>query len=625
MTRETGAYTRAFRRRERYLRLAFRLHPTLTVVTTVAWVFTLAVVFVVTWPLLSDSSRFGAQDWDFATAARYLVKLSLRRYHELPFWNPFACGGLPAWGYVEGGTNLVSPWLLPYLGLPISTALRVEVVGMGLLGSVGAFVLAGRFTRSPSSRLLVVALWAVDTRWALQTNAGHTWHFAYAWMPWCFYFFDRALAGAHRGKATVALAASLAMIAYAGGIYPLPHTLLALGVYAGALAGARRSLRPVGTLAISVGLSLGLAAPKLLPMLVTFAKAPRLVASDESMSLRALYDVFTMTTADRRTSPFPLAYGWHEYGIYVSTAGLVALFLGVLFVRGSREVAITTTGCLFVIIGLGAFASAAPWTLLHAYVPSFRSQHVPSRFLYPALLLLSVGAGAGVGRAIGGRVWLEAVSAMAVIAIGLRVGVVAQDTMRKAMVLVAPKVVEHDDFHFEQRASVAYVNARGGSAYLSMTANRGVVECYGYPEFGPVGARSETDPAYRGEAYVEDGGGGRSEGSAHVVEWSPNRAVIAVDGAATGGSILVYNMNFDEGWHSDAGAVVRHEDKVAVALDGARSRVIFTYRPPGLAFGLVLGAVAAGVSGWLVLDRRRRGSVARFWASRSRAVGKRLA
>src|SRR5262249_14727631 len=50
------------------------------------------------------------------------------------------------------------------------------------------------------------------------------------------------------------------------------------------------------------------------------------------------------------------------------------------------------------LLGFGAFGELAPWTLLHQ-VGLFRSQHVPTRWLYPALLLLGVAAAAAFGRA----------------------------------------------------------------------------------------------------------------------------------------------------------------------------------------------------------------------------------
>ena len=61
------------------------------------------------WPILSDASTYGWNDWDASAAYRYIAVDSLARYREFPAWNPYACGGFPAWAYVEGATNVVSP------------------------------------------------------------------------------------------------------------------------------------------------------------------------------------------------------------------------------------------------------------------------------------------------------------------------------------------------------------------------------------------------------------------------------------------------------------------------------------------------------------------------------------
>ena len=100
-------------------------------------------------------------------------------------------------------------------------------------------------------------------------------------------------------------------------------------------------------------------------------------------------------------------------------------------------------------------------------------------------------------------------------------------------------------------------------------------------------------------------GADATDATARIVTWSPNRAVIELDGAAPGSSI-VYNMNYDEGWRSDAGPVVSKDDKVAVRLDGARRTVTFFYRPPLFSLGVLLGALSAFACGVLAFRERRK-------------------
>jgi hypothetical protein len=569
-------------------------------------------------PWFKDLSTFGFHDWDAQTSHRFLVRLSLLRYHEFPSWNPFACGGFPAWGYVEADTIVVSPFLPAYLLLPMSVALRVEVLGMAILGAAGAYLAASRFSASHAARALVVVLWAVNGRWALQTAAGHTWHLAYAWMPWCLYFFERARAreiggGAPSGSipALAATGGSIAMLVYGGGIYPLPHTVLALAIYALILAVTSRQIRPLTTLASAGLLGVGLSAPKLFPLLDGFRKAPRLIESNETMDLGALYAMLTSRDQAFYSRPARvMPYGWHEWGIYIGVGGALALLLGVIFVEGRREAALKAVGVLFVALGFGAFHPEAPWSLLHRLAPVFRSHHVPSRFLYPAVLALALVAAAGLGRSITRRSltrpWLDVVAALVVMGIGIDIALVAQKAMAAAMWMEMPRGIPAGrPFHFEQDPPFQYKKRDwAGPMYLAMLGNTGVINCYGTPPFDRKGARPVTDPRYRGEVHVEGGG------AARIAAWSPNHVVIDVEGAKPG-ALLVYNMNYDEGWHASTGPVEPFDNAVATRIRAESSQVTLIYRPPFLGAGLLtFAATAALLFGLHRREARERGEIA---------------
>src|SRR5215471_7540170 len=90
-----------------------------------AWIGVVPVALLALWifaPFFTDVRTMGFQDWDSQAAYRYVTVLALR-HGQLPWWNPWYCGGFPAWGYVEGGTNLVSPWLPLYLVFSFPLAL----------------------------------------------------------------------------------------------------------------------------------------------------------------------------------------------------------------------------------------------------------------------------------------------------------------------------------------------------------------------------------------------------------------------------------------------------------------------------------------------------------------------
>ena len=116
-------------------------------------------------------------------AYRYVTVLSLKDHGQLPWWNPWFCGGFPAWGYAEAATNLVSPFGVLYALFPFPLALRLEAVAATIAGVLTTYLLAGRFTSSPGWRAFVAAIVMLSSRWALQVSSGHMWHLAYAWMP----------------------------------------------------------------------------------------------------------------------------------------------------------------------------------------------------------------------------------------------------------------------------------------------------------------------------------------------------------------------------------------------------------------------------------------------------------
>jgi hypothetical protein len=592
---------------------SFLRDPVRAAATILGAVAVTTVIGLVMAPWAKDLSTLGFHDWDVQTAHRYLAISSILRHHELPWWNAYACGGFPAWGYVEADTILVSPFLPAYLLLPIGWALRVEVLGMALLGAAGAWAAASRYSESRAARALVAVLWAVNGRWALQVAAGHSWHLAYAFMPWCLFFFERARAAERRVFDLAAGGLAIAMLVYAGGIYPLPHTVLLLGVYASLLAISERSARPLLTLAALGALGVGLAAPKLLPLLDGFGKAPRLIESAETLDPGAFFTL--LTSHDQRFYSRPARvspYGWHEWGMYIGAPGAIVLAGGVLFVQGRREALLKAVGVLFLALGFGAFHPWAPWSLLHKHVPIFRSQHVPSRFLYGAVLVLGLVAAAGLGRLVARRgkrgSWLDVALAAMLIPVAVDIGLVAQKPMADAMWMVPPdNIPKGRAFHFEQEPPFQYKRRDwAGPMYLAMLGNTGVINCYGTPPFERRGAKPVTAPDYRGEAYLVKPGGAPAAGSAKVVRWSPNKATIQVEGAEPG-ALLVYNMNFDEGWRADTGRVVAHKNAVATRLDGGGATVNFSYRPPHLGAG-VFGAGIAIVA--LVMLRRRERSVA---------------
>jgi hypothetical protein len=567
-------------------------------------------------PFFADMKTFGFHDWDSHAAYRYITVLALKAF-EGPWWDPYISGGYPAWGYVEGATNFISPYLPAYLLLPIHWALRVETVGSTATALAGAFFLASRFTKSAALSALVAVLFALNGRWALQMTAGHTWHMRYALLPWVFLVFDIGLA---RGKLKWAVYGGMimALMIYMGGIYPAPHTALTLGVYALVIAILERTVKPLVALAVLGTTAFGFAAPKLLPIFATMSRTPRLIHSPETVDIHQLLVMMTDPNQSFYARPVTVPiHGWHEYGIYIGWTGVAVIALGLLFARQVRGQAVRMAGLGALLLGMGTFHPNAPWALMHK-LPLFASQWVPSRYLYPMVLLLALAFVSAVGpvvdRLITRRGFIDLALLVPVLFVALDVAEVASNTMSIAFHLIPPDEIPHSaEFHQEQRSPYQYKNPdpHAESVLLAMFANVGVVLAYGTPLFEGGHSIGRGSPEYRGEAHLAEG-----PGEARIVRWTPSSATIAVTGANPG-ALVVYNQNADPGWSANGQPAGEWRQLVAAPVPaGGSGQIVFRYYPPGLNRGLALFFLTAFFA--FVVPRTRRHWPA--WKARVRGV-----
>jgi hypothetical protein len=581
------------------------------VVALALWVFA---------PFFRDTRAMGFQDWDEQAAFRYVSVLALRDYGQWPFWNAWYCGGFPAWGYVEAATNVVSPFAPFYFAFSYPLAARLEAVAATVVGVLTCYLLAGRYTRSPAWRAFVAAVVMLSSRWALQIASGHLWHLAYAWTPLAIYFFDRAVDERRVGWAAAA-GATMALMTYLGGIYPVPHTALLLGAYAAVAAITRRSWAPLGLLAVTGLAALGLGAPKLVPALVTLARFPRLIASHEPMTLA---DLWVMLTAHDQSFgshpllPISFAWVWWEWGMYIGVAGVLALVaaLATGLLPGSQRRALlwlrlAGTGCFLLALGQSA------WQVVHA-LPYFRSQHVPSRLLWPGVLCLALALSGAIAepwrRFAAARRWAEPALLVVIGLYGLDLAVVARQATAAPFRLGVPEVRRAPAFEQLARSPYAYAKPAiterrlrerydwpAKIMYPTMLANQGVVRCYGVPPEVTSAVTGRDQPGDRGLVYLASG-----RGEARVVDWTPNAVRVGVTGASPGDT-LVYDMSFDAGWRADGRPALDWHGLVGAPVRDGGSVIELRYRPPGLAAGLLaFAATLIGLGGAILVGRRRR-------------------
>ena len=570
-------------------------------------------------PLLLRPMTLGARNWDQMNTQRAVVVRTIERYHQFPFWDPYTCGGHPAWGSLEADPIVVSPVLPVYLLAPLPIAIRVEIVFWAVVGLFGCWWLASRFTQSYALKSLFTVMALLNSRWGLQVAAGHSWHLLYALLPWTFYFFDRAIEpGAEpspRPSRPRARRIRIAMMVYGDAIYPVPHTAFALVVYALVIARSTRSWRPIAALAWAGAVAVGLSAPKLLPLFEALWRFPRIIKSDEAMWPQYLYGVFTWRESDY-TAQGPFVVGmWHEWGLYLGWPALVGLIAAFALSRGPRERALKWAGLIMFAFFVGGFHPLTPWRLLHL-LPIFKSQHVPQRWLYASVMMLACAGVSGADRWLGRkgarRPFYEGLLSFAAVALAIQMGTVSRDSMAQSFVYPSPVPHEEATFHVVHRLPPRpdYVPELWDVASLpGVIENVGTLECVtdnglhvthhdDEGRMSGVGAYGDDDPEYRGEAYVAE-----RNAPASVVSWTPNAVEVRVDGA-TPGDHVVLNQNWDAGWSADGSPTVPYKDAVATLATSASQTIRFRYAPRTLWWGVALfGFTIAAIA--FVLARTR--------------------
>ena len=578
--------------------------------------FAVVMFVVVLSPDFEHLDRYGIGDWDQMQAHRYVFQKTVLRFHQFPFWDPWACGGHSWWGAPESGIDVV-PWAPLYLLLDLRVALRLEIAITAAVGCFGAWLVARRFSRSPAAHLLIVAVFALSPRWALQVAGGHTMHLGYAGLPWALYFLDRAAEETSASRVATrdvaGLAVTLALMLYTGAIYPLPHTVVLLSLYALVLAISRRSWLPLGIVGVSGVCAVGLSAPRLLPLLETLKLHPRLVPSPEHIG----FGEFLMVHTTKLGAPHPPIgpWAWNEFAIYVGWLPLAAMLVALVAFREMRERALVYTGLFAWILGFGRLGALSPWGLFHDWLPLFKSQRVPTRWLYPALLFMLLAIVAIVARwtrrlGVERRraLWFEAGYLVLVACIALDVDLESRRSWAGQFTVPPPAAAESlQPYHQEWSAPPELMYAVPfwtTPAMPAMMANIGVIHCGTFPDLHEmnqdstghvpgIAARGVGDPEYRGEVYFTSGGG-----RATITSWTPNAVSVRWEGAEPGDT-LVLNQNWDPGWHA-----MSINGLVGARVQTASGDLRFSYVSPFFWLGVVL--CVATLVGLVVIARRRR-------------------
>ena len=326
---------------------------------------------------------------------------TILRFHQFPFWDPYECGGHPAWAALESDPIVVSPWLpgLPRpRRCPSPSASRSSRPPSGARSAAGcsppASRAASRSARSSSSP------WRSTAGGRCSSRPGTPGTCSTAFCPGFSTSSTarsipptpaRARAPRRRARGALPRDDGLRRRHLPRASHGVPARRLRASSWPARRArGARcaRSPRSVPSASAS-------SAPKLLPLYEQLQRYPRHIGSEEAIWPQDIVKILTWRVGDLRATTSFTNGMWHEWGLYLGWLGLGLLVAGVAASRGHARAGAQVGRLRDGALRHRRLSPAHAVAHLPPACRSSSSQHVPSRWLYPAVAALACAAVSG--------------------------------------------------------------------------------------------------------------------------------------------------------------------------------------------------------------------------------------
>jgi hypothetical protein len=536
-------------------------------------------------------------------------RTTLLRYHQLPAWNPYWCGGTV--GIAAPEDPFLGPDFLLRLLFGVAHGRRFAIVLLVVLGFEGMYRLCRRLDASAVGATFAAVVFGTCDRFVSFIHDGWVNFLGFELIPLVLYFLIEGALGplddgvavltqeqrARRVRRARLLGGFfVAWIILSAGTYPTPYAMISVVYLAIVLSlrvffrpgstppagaepneGWRRVLRSPWLLpwlsAATIGLvALGLSAGKMLPTLSFLSQFPRVFTPVETHVATEMFGGF-----------------WARYSLV-----LVLAFVGVVTADVAAGV-FMGGALLFFALAMGDWGDSSPFHVLKS-LPIFKQLRFPDRFMVGVLLFTSVAASRGLTRvedalpAAVKRAWERLTAwrargserparpfppALGWIAVGLATFAVYSRVARPlAEEILGGVRIRPGTMYVEEPAhdhGGPFRQSRGNrrDVHLFTTANLGSLYCVaGNPL--PESARLRGDLPQ--EEYPQD----PAKATVRRLAWTPNEITLEVD--AKEPTTVLVNQNWAPAWRSNVGAVRSVDMLLGVDVPAGKNVVVLAYK-----------------------------------------------
>lgn len=321
------------------------------------------------------------------------------RQGNLPLWNPHLFCGLPYFGGLQSA--LLYPPNALFLLLPPHRAFNLLIVLHAVLTATGMFAWARQRSLQPVAAGYAGLVAMLGGAYFLHITPGHFPTLcAMAWSPWILLALEGWQAE-HSPRRLLGGMAAVALQILAGHPQTVYYTALAAGLATVlAPAGARRGLALAAAAAVYGGAALLAACPLLAAWSAggESLRAGGLALRDAAVFSFPPENLLTLLAPGLFGAPPAIPYWgrcyFWEMTPFIGVTGLTLAVAGVAWGTPSRKRRATGLALLLFLLALGAHLPWYPW--LHAWLPGFNLFRGTSKFLWPAMLFMTMLAGIGL-------------------------------------------------------------------------------------------------------------------------------------------------------------------------------------------------------------------------------------
>ncbi|MBF0122665.1 MAG: hypothetical protein HQL21_04555 [Candidatus Omnitrophica bacterium] len=556
-------------------------------------------------PILINIDFPARGDWDHAFFTNAVPFITIKEFHQFPFWNPFYCGGFSYIASPES-TLFSIQTIFSLLTQDVITATKVNVVFHAFIGLAGMWLLCLHFELKFFSTLVAMGIFVFNGCMSSQIGEGPLDRFSIFFLPWIVLFF---LKSHQKNHYVVWTGLALALMFYDKGGYTFIFTVLFLAIYSAISSLLRRDIKFLVCFFFVLLFWVGFSAPKLFPLLTTMSAYPRLTKPGHAFDILKLLHMYVFRNPDPfGFLPRPFNYwGWWEFNAYVGIMPF-ALFLGGLTLR--KYASWCLCAAIFFVISIGNFGPWSLWALLHR-LPVFNTMQIPNRDNTVFIFILAFLAGAFLNeieqRAKNKKGMIFLVAILSVFILVDLVGYTRFVFQKVLRPFPLGDVQFSKSRPFEQiRMPREQIVSSGAWShmYAAILQNKGTINGYCRVPFKRY-AKAGQDRGYRGEFFLKE-----KNGDVQLVLWSPNQIVYKYD--LVRADRLVINQNYDRDWRVQGDIKTESfRGLLSVPLNSGKGEVVFYYFPSFFLWGLCVFCFTCILSVVIVrknLNKARSGS-----------------